>query len=179
MKTQSTILFLLLLTSLTSQGQRQADLNKFVKISDNAGGAIDEIDTLTQILTTKFLKVANDIKTKTHKDIQDFFWTYKLGSENKEINFYPKTLKKEHLTIQYIDYSTNHGFVGQAADSAFNQSELTALILIPAFDIFHKGEGVSTICFKATLRVYTESAINSDNDYKREEKLTELKMIKL
>ena len=62
-------------------------------------------------------------------------------------------------------------------DSVFNSSKLTALILIPAFDNLHKGQAVNTICFKATLEIYSEANINSKKDYKREEKIVDLKKI--
>ncbi len=177
MRTKPTIILILILTSLTCLAQRQADLYKFVKIPDNAAGLKSEIDSLSKIVSTKFIDIANDTKSTTHKDIQSFFDDYKESEENAEFNIYPKTIKKEHLTIQFIDYSYNHGWVGQAADSVFNNSRLTVLIIIPAFDNLHKGQAVNTICFKLTLDIYTESNMKTDKDYKREEKIIELKKI--
>jgi hypothetical protein len=175
MRTKPTIILLLILTSLTCLAQRQADLKKFVKIPDNATIARSEIDSMSKIASTKFIGIANDIKSTTHKDIQSFFDDYKLNHENTEHNIYPKTIKKEHLTIQFINYSDNHGRVGQAADSVFNTSRLTVLIFIPAFDNLHKGQAVNTICFEMTLEIYRESNMKTDKDYKRDEKIIVLK----
>jgi hypothetical protein len=177
MKTKPTIILLFILTSLTCLAQRQADLRKFVKIPDNAAGPISEIDSISKTLTNKFIAIANDSKSTTHKDIQSFFEDYKQNEENTEYNIYPKTIKKEHLTIQFTDYSDNHGWVGQAADSVFNTSRLTVLIFIPAIDNLHKGKAVNTICFKMTYEIYTESNMKTDKDYKKVEKIIELKKI--
>jgi hypothetical protein len=179
MRAKLTIILLLILTSLNCLAQQQADLKKFVKISDNATGTISEIDSICKVLTTKFIAIANDLKSTTHKDIQSFFDDYRQSDENTEFNIYPKTIKKEHLTIQFIDYSDNHGWVGQASDSVFNSSTLTVLIFIPAFDNLGKGEAVNNICFKMTLEIYTESNMKTDKDYKREEKITEIKKVNL
>lgn len=179
MRTKSTFILLFILTSVTCLAQRHADLRNFAKIPDNAIGPISEIDSISKILTNKFIAIANDSKSATHKDIQSFFDDYRLSDENVEFNVYPKTIKKEHFTIQFIDYSDNHDWVGQAADSVFNKSKLTVLILIPAFDNLHKGQAVNTICFKVTLEIYTESNMQTDKDYKREEKITEIKRIDL
>jgi hypothetical protein len=179
MRNQSTLILLFILSSLNCLAQRQADLRQFTKIPDNAIGAISEIDSISKMLTNKFIAIANDNKSATHKDIQSYFDNYRLNDENVEFNVYPKTIKKEHFTIQVIDYSDNHGWVGQAADSVFNKSELTVLIIIPAFDNIHKGQAVNTICFKVTLSIYTESNMQTNKVYKREEKITELKKVDL
>lgn len=175
----TSLLIIILLICFSSKGQQQANLTAFVKLPVSAISTIDEIDTLSKILITKFLITANDNKSISHKEIQSFFEDFKSSDENTENNIYPAKLVKDQLTIQYIEYSTSYGFVGHGADSVFNQSELVALVFIPAFDIFHKGKGVNTICFKVSFRVYTESAIDSDKDYKREEKLMEVKMLDL
>lgn len=177
MTSKLTFLLLFGLTYLTCLGQRQADLTKFVKTAAVAGGAISDIDTLSEILRNKFIIIANDSSSKTHKDIQNFFEDYKTSEENKEYNIYPKKIGKQNVTVQYIDYSTNYGWVGQTMDSVFNSSTLTALVFIPAFDEFHKGQSVNTICFKATLEIYSETKLDSKKDYKREENITDLKMV--
>lgn len=175
MRTNSAIILILVLTSLTGLAQRQADLTKFVKVVDMAFGPISEIDSISEILTNKFIFIANDTKTETHKDIQYFFESYKISADNVEYNIYPTTIRKEHLTIQYFDYSDSYGWIGQTADSVFHSSTLTSLIFIPVFENIHKGQNINTICFKVTLQIYTEAKLNSDKDYKREEKIIELR----
>lgn len=173
------IIFLFILTRITCLAQRQADLKKFVKIQDNAVGQIFKIDSISKILTTKFIAIANDSKSTTHKEIQSFFDDYKQNDENTKYNIYPETIKKEHLTIQFIDYTDNHGWVGQATDSVFNKSRLIILIFIPALENLHKGLAVNTICFKMTYEIYTESNVKTEKHYKNEEKIIELKKINL
>ena len=162
-----------------SLNQGQADLTKFVKIKDNSSGAISEIDSLSNILLDKFVVVANDSQSITHKKIQDFFNLYRLEDNNSEDFIYPTIIKKEHLTIQYVNYSSSYGFIGREADSVFNSTELTSLIIIPLFERHHKGESVDCICFKVTFDIYEESNMKLKKDYKHEEKISEIKEINL
>jgi hypothetical protein len=76
-----------------------------------------------------------------------------------------------------LDYEYNYGWVGEGADSAYNSETLTALVIIPAIDNFHKGEAVNTICFKVTLDLYSEAAINSTKEYKKKEKITSIRKL--
>jgi len=162
-----------------SLNQGQADLTKFVKIKDNSSGAISEIDSLSKILLDKFVVVANDSLSLTHKKIQDFFNDYRLDDNNSEDFIYPSIIKKEHLTIQYVNYSSNYGFIGSDADSVFNSIELTSLIIIPLFERHHKGESVDCICFKVKFDIYEESNMKLNKNYKHEEKISEIKEINL
>lgn len=177
MKTKSTILLLLILASLSCFAQQEADLKKFVKIPDLAEGAIYEIDSISLILVSIFIDSANNHNSTIHKDIQSFFDDFKLAKENNRDNVYPTILKSEHLSSQFLDYSNNYGWVGQTADSVFNTSRLTILLAIPAFDNFHKGQAVNTICFKMAVDMYTESDLKTDKVYKRNLNIIELKKI--
>lgn len=60
MKLKFAILLLGISISLASLAQRQSDLTKFVKISDNAAGAISQIDSLSQMLAKRFIGIANN-----------------------------------------------------------------------------------------------------------------------
>lgn len=175
MKIKSLITILFLLIDITSSAQKQLNLKKFVKMQDKASGTIADIGVISKILTTKFIAIANDTNAIIHEDIQSFFDDYKLNEDNVENNIYPIIMNKEHLSIQPIDYSNNYGWVGQGADSTFNDSRLTALIIIPAFDNIHKGEIVNTIIFKMTMVLYTESDMKTNKEYKRQERIVELK----
>ncbi|MEO6832575.1 MAG: hypothetical protein ABI378_08975 [Chitinophagaceae bacterium] len=167
------------LSCFSTFGQKQADLTKFVRNAAVANVAISDIDNLTQILRNRFVVIANDTTTEVHKNIQIFFEGYKISSDNREYNVYPKEINKKNVTIQYIDYATNYGWVGETKDSVFNSSTLIALIFIPAFDQVHKGQVINTICFKATLEIYSEGKLDSKKDYKRKEKIVALEMIEL
>jgi len=179
MKLKFAILLLGISISLASLAQRQSDLTKFVKISDNAAGAISQIDSLSQMLAKRFIGIANNVHSETHREIQSFFKKFKGTKENDSHHVYPEILNKSHLTIQYINYSYHYGWAGQGVDSVFNTSTLTALILIPAFDIFNKGAGVNTICFKVTLELYSEGETKSNKNYKNKEKIVAIKQIEI
>lgn len=138
-----------------------------------------QIDTLVQIMTNEFITIANDENSKTHKQIQSVFEDYKLNNQNAEYNYYPEVIKPEHLTIQYVDYSMNYGWIGQAADSVYNVERLTALIFIPAFDNVHKGQVLNTMCFKMTIEVYEEANMLSNENYRIDRKIIELEKIEI
>ena len=173
------IVFILFFCSTTqvSLAQRKADLNQFAKNKDIAAGPISDIDSLSKILTKKFIHIANDTTTKTHKDIQDFFESYRGNPIDTQNYIYPKNIQAKHLTIQFLNYTYAYGFVGETMDSAFNSTVLDALVLIPAFDDFHKGTAVNTLCFKVTLEMYSEGNLTTNKDYKREDKITKIKLI--
>jgi len=179
MKIISIIIILLFLLNQRSSAQRQADLTKFVKIPDAASGVIEDIDSVSSVLERKFVEKANDSGSVTHQEIQSFFRDYKQDGQNVENNNYPETITQTDLGIQFIDYASNYGWVGHAADSVFNTSRLTALIVIPAFDNLRKGQVVNTISFKMTVTLYTESDLNTHKIYKRQERVLELKQLSL
>lgn len=174
MRAKWTIIFLFFMVNITCLAQRETNLTNFVKNEENASGSISEIDSISKILINKFIIIANDSNTETHKDIRSFFEDYKQSDENTEANIYPAVIRKEHLTMQFIDYSNNYGWVAQRADSVYNTSRLSVLIFIPAFDNFHKGLAINTICFKMTFEIYTESNMETGKEYKKEEKIIEL-----
>ena len=149
----------------------QADLTKFVKVPDMAAGPISELESISNIMIDKFVNLANDEKSEPHKEIQSFFNDYKINHENVEHNIYPEIIEKEHLTIHYLEYFSNHGFVGQSDEKIFNAKSLTLLITIPAIDNFRKGQGISTLTFKMLLEINTESNLKTNKEINREEKI--------
>jgi hypothetical protein len=179
MKLKFAIFLLGISISLALPAQRQSDLTKFVKISDHAAGTISQIDSLSQILGKRFIGIANNVHSETHREIQSFFKKFKGAKENDSYNIYPERLNQNHLTIQYINYSYHYGWAGQGVDSVFNKAVLTALIFIPAFDIFNKGAAVNTICFKVTMELYSEGETKSNKNYKNKEKIVAIKHIEI
>ncbi|MFI5221395.1 MAG: hypothetical protein ACHQK8_03645 [Bacteroidia bacterium] len=166
-------------SSDSTTSNNNLDSTKSFKITDEGFRDVEEIDTLRQILIKKFLVIANNSKSNTHHEIEEFFDDMNIEDGGQVQDNSPEILSKEKLSFQCLDYSFNYGWVGEGADSVFNSSELTALILIPASNEVHKGNVVNTICFKVRLDIYTESGIDAKTDYKREEKIVLLKKIDL
>jgi hypothetical protein len=154
------------LTQLTVFSQQQADLTNFVKAKDKGLSQKAEIDSLIKLLADKFIVIANDHNSKTHKTIQNNFRDYKINDDNKENNYYPEFLTPQHLTIQFIKYSNNYGLTGERRDTLFTNSVLTALVLIPAFDNIHKGQVIENISFKVSFKVSHSTDANKKTTIK-------------
>lgn len=190
MKSHITILVLILLTACTSKNNReqksanskipqhQSILKNYVRNSEVANVISSEIDSLKEKMADRFLSLANDTSSQIQKEIQLFFDDFKT-KENLDHYVYPIKLEEKHLYIQQVNFTSNYGWIGTKADSAFYSQELTALIIIPGIENLRKGQSVNSICFKMTIDFYSERNLRTEKAYHEEEKIIELRQLKL
>jgi hypothetical protein len=147
------LFYILLLLGVTDcLGQTTPNFKPFTRNTSYAAANESAVKELLDTTVRKFLLIANDAKSALHKTIQDEFASGRETDRLESYN-YPKKLGKNHLTVQFLNWTEVHGIYGN--DSAWSNETLTAMVFIPVMTEEQKGSSVSNLCFKTDLEIST------------------------
>jgi hypothetical protein len=112
------------------------------------------VKNLLDTTVKKFLLIANDTTSNVYKSVQSAFDDAKI-TDHLQSYIYPKTLRKNNITVQFVNWSQENGLLGE--DSVWDSESLDAMIFIPVMFGDQHGETIMNLCFTAELNIYTES----------------------
>lgn len=130
--------------------QTTPNFKPYTRNSSFAAANESAVKALLDTTVNKFILVANDTKSVLHKTIQGEF-ANSMQTDRLASYVYPKKIKKNNLTVQFLDWTEVHGLYGN--DSAWSTETFTAIVFIPLMIEEQKGNSINNLCFKTELEI--------------------------
>jgi hypothetical protein len=157
---------IILLASFSSNfalSQTTPNFRPFTRNLELAKANESSVKDLLDTTVKRFLLIANDTSSDVHKSIQSEFDLAK-STDRLQSFTYPEKLKKNHLIIQFLNWSHENATKGE--DSVWRLESLDAIIFIPLMYEDPHGESVLSLCFRTDLSIVDESKIEGGENKK-------------